>query len=484
MQNASLSPDRITRLLRAGFALLILVYFAHFAGPSLGGTLNEDDPMNIYWYWSRGPWQLLRNLPLFFTTYQRPIGGVYFYSLYHFFGLDPFPYHVALVILLLINTFLAYRFGRLVTGSELAGGLTALAAAYHAGMPQLAYQPAFAFDVLCFLFYMLALTYYLSIRSRGLLLGKRQCAAFLLLYVCALDSKEMAVSLPVVVLLWELIQHPPSRLWGKTAFRWLAHEGLPALGGGLLTLVFILGKSFGADALVRMPAYRPAFTWQRYWESTVRFVNEIFYAAGAAPFFNAGRVALLAAAILWAAWRFRSRRVLWLWCFVWVTPLPITFVPGRGGGCLYIPLAGWAALCAMAFAAICRAASRAKALRWLPQRAAVSIVLLAGVALFWAKTERQHAIVFPGVLRPAEMTRSAIEQVRSLQPRIRPGSKVYVLQSPFPGWDMKFIMELVWRDRSVDVMLADKTPLPPSEIERMDYVFSFEDGKLVRLKGA
>jgi hypothetical protein len=110
------------------------------------------------------------------------MGGVYFASLYHFFGVDPFPCHVVTTALLLLNTFLAYRFGRQITGSQLIGGLTALATTYHARMAQTVYLPTFVFDVLCFTFYFLALTYYLSIRARGVLPTWRQTIAFLLVW--------------------------------------------------------------------------------------------------------------------------------------------------------------------------------------------------------------------------------------------------------------------------------------------------------------
>jgi hypothetical protein len=33
------------------------------------------------------------------------MGGVYFYSLYELFGLNPYPYHVVITLLLLVNVF-------------------------------------------------------------------------------------------------------------------------------------------------------------------------------------------------------------------------------------------------------------------------------------------------------------------------------------------------------------------------------------------
>ncbi len=64
-----------------------------------------------------------------------------------------------------------------------------------------------------------------------------------------------------------------------------------------------------------------------------------------------------------------------------------------------------------------------------------------------------------------------------------PGSRIYVVRGPFRDWDMKFIFELVYHDRTVNAWLGEKVPLPPEEIRKMDYVVTWEDAKLVRLRG-
>jgi hypothetical protein len=439
--------------------------------------------MNIHSFWIRGPVELAKNLVLFYTTYGRSMGGVYFSLLYRFFGLNPLPYHVVLTALLLLNTWLAYRFGRLIAGSALTGGLVSLAVAYHAEMLHLFYLPAFVFDVLCFTFYFSALNYYVARRGSGIRLTKKQIAVFLTLYVGALDSKEMAITLPAVVLLYEAIWHAPAGVSPDNAARWLKREALPGLAAGVMTLIYVLGKTYGSDSLVKMVAYRPVFSWSRYWESTTRFVNTIFYQPIQSPFFDPPRVVLLAAVLLFVAWRAKQRRLLFAWFFLWIAPLPITFVPGRGGACLYIPLAGWAAMVASIFVSLARVAARSALLRWIPERAALGALVGIGIALFWANTERRGGNVPPGILKPAALTWSVADQIRAVQPAVKPGSRIYVAHDPFGTWDMKFIMELVYHDRSVNVWLGEQVPLPPADINRMDYVFTFEDGRLKRLKG-
>ncbi len=482
--HASGAAIRGAGLLRAGFALTVLAYFVHFAGPSLSGRFNADDPMNLYYYWSRGPWKLMLNLPLFFTTYQRPMGGVYFATLYGLFGLNPLPYHIVIVALLLVNTYLAYRFGRLITGSELCGGLAALMTAYHAEMAQTVYLPAFIFDVLCFTFYFLALNYYLAIRMRGERLTRKQVVVFVVLFIAALDSKEMAVTLPVIVLLYEAIWRRPSRLRAPDIVAWLRRDGLPALIAGGITAVFILGKRLGPRSVADLESYRQTFTLDRYWESTTRFVNTIFYQPIAGGFFTSGRVLLLAAILLYVAWRRKDKHLILMWLFVWITPLPITFVAGRGGALLSIPAVGWAVIIATFFLSLCGAAARLFARLRVPAPAATAIVVILGVAALWSWTESRNWDTYRGMQDGTELTWNVIQQVRSVQPAVRSGSKVYVANDVFEGWDTKFIMELVWGDRTVNVWLASQSKLSREEIEGMDYIFTFENGKLKRVKGA
>ena len=69
--------------------------------------------------------------------------------------------------------------------------VAAFVVAYHPNMAQAVFLPSFVYDVLCFTFYFLAIDYYLSIRASGRPLRAGQIAGFLLLYVGALESKDL-----------------------------------------------------------------------------------------------------------------------------------------------------------------------------------------------------------------------------------------------------------------------------------------------------
>jgi hypothetical protein len=467
---------------RAVGAMIIATYYWMFVSQGLAARFAADDMMAIHTYWSPGPGLLLRGLLLFFSTYIRPMGGVYYSVLFHFFGLNPFPYHVTIMVVILLNTCLAYRLVRQISGSELAAFFAAFVVTYHSQMAQAVFMNSFIFDVLCFFFWVLALSFYVSIRTTGAQLRRWQMLAFLLLYITALNSKEMAVSLPVMVLLYELLWHRPARWNPPSLLRWARSEALPALVGGLLTAIYILGKTLGAGSLANTPEYQSQYTWSRYMDSTTTFVNTLTYGPPHDGFFTPAMVLMLLVAVLAFAVLSREKYLVWTFCLILITPLPITFIPDRGGICLYIPLLGWAMLAAAAILGVANILARLPLVCMVPRDALRAAAVLLGIAAIWRTVALQNSYIAPAELREGDLTWSVIHQVHEVQPTVPPGSKLYFTNDVFAYSDTKFIAELTYRDHSVTAWLDHPTPLSPDEIAGMDYVFTFENGRLKRVK--
>jgi hypothetical protein len=123
---------------------------------------------------------------------------------------------------------MVYHLARLLASSRSVAFLGVLAFCYHAQLANLVFSGSFIYDALCGFFYFAALTYYIHIREKGLLLRPTQCVGFLALYICALNVKEMAVTLPVVILIYELLKYP-HELERPRFFRWILYDALPAL---------------------------------------------------------------------------------------------------------------------------------------------------------------------------------------------------------------------------------------------------------------
>ncbi len=212
--------------------IAIVAYFLHFALPSLAGGFNEDEMTNMYVYWFSGAFKSLWANICFWTASGRPGGALYYLPLYHFFSLNPQPYRIVQVSILTVSIPIVYYLARLLASSRSVAFLAVLALCYHAKLANLVFIGSFIYDVLCGFFYFAALTYYIHIREKGLPLRPMQWVGFLALYACALNFKEMAVTLPVIVLVYELLKyyHEPER---QKFFRWIVHDASPALAAGL-----------------------------------------------------------------------------------------------------------------------------------------------------------------------------------------------------------------------------------------------------------
>ena len=461
-------------------ALIVFFYFCYFLLPSLSSRFRNDDAYNIYYFWSRGTGALIKGLLLFFTTYYRPMGGVYFYSLYEIFGLNPLPYHIVIVLLLFINVVLVYRCAALISGSKIIGGLCAVLMTYHARMAVLAYAPAFVFDVLCFTFYFAALFYYLRIRSGGRRLKARQISIFLLLYIAALESKEMAVSLPIMIMAYAILWHAPDRSV-KSVLNWLRTNAFPGLISGFVTACFIIGKSIGPEALSINPAYQVTITFKRFLDSNVRYMKDLFY-LNPDHWFNAIWLILLWAILTYAAFSRHSKPLAFSTIMTVTAVLPIAFIPDRGGAMLYIPSFGWALLLAVFIKSICGLLSRIMSFRNFNTNLVKALPLLFAVFFIWHITDFQNKKEAYGLSLLGREFWMVKEQLETLLPNVKPGTQIAFYNNIFRGWDAKFIAELLYKDRTVTARLNDKAPLSPSEFNKMDYVLAFEQEKLVILK--
>jgi hypothetical protein len=480
------SPPRTHRWRKPACAGLLAAYFFLVSWDSLKAPFASDDMMNIWGYWHPSPWQLLVSELTLWHGYSRPMGGLFYVPIYLAFGLNPAPYHAVLLVLLLAGAYLMYRFARVLGCAELPAAVVALIACYHGGLNNLYYDTSFVFDALCGLFYFAALVYYARIRSSGSLLSRGQVAVFLGLYLCALNSKEMAVTMPVVLLAYEWLYHAPPPWPWKALTKWLRGPGIVLCWSALFSLVSIYGMRFGPDRLMESSLYRPVFSRHRIVEFQGRYLGDMFYHL---PRFGWLATLLIWLAVTYLVWR-RKRPVLrFCWFYMLLTPLPIEFLDGRDRACLYVCLAGWAVLAATLFTDWLPSATRVVAAEPLFRRlepmrvrgmlAVAGMVLLALGSWRFKQTETPLAIQSLG-----GHTTEVLAEFRKMNPGVRPGATVVFLDDPWPEevFDMEFIAELWFRDRRTRVFLNRRNHLSPEQIATADAVFTWRDGKLIRAR--
>ncbi len=465
---------------RAALIVFLAVYFAYFSRNALTVHFAPDDMMNMDSYWRMRPLQLLLAQVMPWRPFYRPLGGLFYRCLFAGFGLNPAPYHVVLLLILFVNVCLCYSLAVVAGGGEIAAALAAIAVCYHAGINNLYYNTAFTYDALCCCFYLAALVLYLRVRQQGRVPGAGVAAAVLLLYLCALNSKEMAVTLPAMLLAYEWLYHR-SRLGVR---EWLRGAGrLPLLAAGV-TLVYCYGRVAGAGGLMHNAAYRPVLSWHQVVDFQIRSWTELLIRPSRLEFWD---VVAIWVVLSYLAWR-RDRPVLRLcWWLLVIAPLPIEVLQGRGGACLAIPFVGLAIFASVVFADLCRAAAGFFAgepgFRWLGSTALFAAALGLGAAEWaWFNADLQQRYVRNSMAQLGQPTWDVIQQLRALHPKVSRNAEIVFLHDPFDGFDMEFIAELWFRDHSLIVRVPSKVPVSPEDFARAERVFDFRDGKLVQLR--
>jgi hypothetical protein len=316
---------------------VLIVYFLHFALPALRTGFRADEMMNLWTYWRAGALKsLLANLA-FWTTSYRPGGALYYLPIYHLFGLDPFPFRIVQISILAVSIPMVYYLSRCLASSRSVAFLAVFALGYHPRLANLVFVGAFIYDVLCGFFYFAALTYYVHVREREACLRPLQLAGFLSLYVCALNCKEMAVTLPVIVLIYELLKFPRWADW-KAFFRWSWFVAGPSLIAGLLTAIYIYGKTHGSHSLIRNDSYRPKVSWHHFITSNAKFVGDLLYSQNAIT--PVTLLALWAVVFIYAFLR-RDRALRLMAFWIVIVPLPPGIYSPDPGRSMSLPFAVW-----------------------------------------------------------------------------------------------------------------------------------------------
>ncbi|HXJ44619.1 MAG TPA: hypothetical protein VNH18_35355, partial [Bryobacteraceae bacterium] len=329
MQARVVAPEQSrARGVALAAAVVVLGYYFFFTWKSLSLYFDQDDMMNLYLAWSKPLPDLLRANVLYWTDPLRPLGALFYRGVFAVAGFNPLPFRVACMALGLLNLALCCWFVKLVTGSGRVMALAAMVFAFHTRLMEVWFRTAVIYDLICFTFFYAAACLYISVRQKGEWPGRGRTIAICLCFIAALDAKEVAVALPLVLIAWELV---------FAKFRW-RNFALP-VGLGLLAIPYAVTKAFGPNAITANPYYKPEYTLARFTETWGTFLGFLFVQ----PEPLQGRVVfvLLFVPLLIAA-AVRSRKLLFAWALLFIATLPMSFLPYRGGFVLYISYAGWA----------------------------------------------------------------------------------------------------------------------------------------------
>ena len=371
---------------------------------------------------------------------------------------------------------------QVLTHKREVGVLACLIGAYHAHLADLYYSTGTAYDLLCYLFTFLALVIYMRIRESGRYPTWRQNGVLLILYLCALGSKEMAVALPLYVTIYEWLYQGEIRHPWLHLRKWLVHGAQFLWISTAITVLYVVLKLTGPHSMTANPAYTPHISMHVFMAGWRHYLNDLFYGAIT---FNSVKTVMLWAMLIGLAMLARRRELIFAWCIIVMGALPFIFIAPRGFFVVYLTLPGW-----YLYAGTSLVMMRDWLLQSLPRWAKgfevrpEQLLLFVAVAALLAPLHRREKLIGNGWPIVAEahvrgQVRPVIEQL-ALQNRSLPrGARVLFLSDPYPTdeWILTFMFRLYYRDKEIRVDRAKVWPeLAKAEVRaQYDRVFVLND---------
>ena len=464
----------IGRLAAVAAMVSTVIYFLGLTHPSLHVYFSPDDLMNLYraWFWPLGALAKANFLFFMNSPFGRPMGALWYRAIFCFAGFNPFWFHAVYLAILIVNILLTYALAYRLSGQHTVAAITALLFSYTPRMASVYFDTGFIYDVLCYCFYASALLLYVSVRGRNCLLKGWHFTTIFGLYVCALNSKEMAVTFPLFLCIYEWLYHPPASWRRGGLWVWARCQGMAA-SAAAVTLVFAMGRGSGPDSVLHHSAYRPLFTWGRFMETSRHFFKD-------AP---AWQVLLLWGALFLAAWLAKSRGLRFAALFLFLSPIPVAFIAPREAAQYYICWFGWC----LYFATVCAGLARhltPGAWRdhyWLATiRSAALLATLVFVCYPQYKREGWGSVIGVSILGP--QNRDCVEQLHLVEPHLTSNSRILFLNDPVPAdwYNLLFMVRLSYRDRS---LVVDRVKQPPTAPENSyDHIFDYREGRFFEVK--
>lgn len=462
-----------TRAKSAAGALFLTVWFLGHSWRGLFVDFTEDDLMNMYLAWRIPPWKLaLANLTPFTAVY-RPFGSLFYHTMYTVAGLHALPFRIFAYAVMLFNIWLVYRLALLLTESSWTGLLCALIFSYHQRLFALFVNGGTIYDLLSLTFFLLAFGDYVSARRRfGNLTGWR-LLGFCALYTLALNSKEMAASLPAILLIYELVYHPDSL---KAGFRWLYDRRAVWIAGAMTAIAFRIRIGRGSSFFV-VHDYDLHLTAAQYFSTTTPLVSQLFFlhenTLGAAE-----AIAIFAAALALGL-ALRDRALLLGAAIAILTPLPVNFITYRGFFVMYLPLVGWA----LFFSVLLMRFAKLVPLK-IPRNAALFLTVALSLFMIEAN-DRTWRFDFP---RPDEARIHRLRKDTAIlhESSPKPHRVLFLKQALDPdGYVPLYVVRLLFRDPEIVVDVAGSSRAPhPLRPEIYDLIVDFCQGRYVKAGSA
>jgi len=465
------------RILYPLTAAIILGYFLYFVWPSLRMYFDSDDMYALYFAWSK-PWRQVIHENLFFWQGGfRPLGAFFYRGIFAAVGYNPLPFRIAELSFCLVDTAICFWIVKEISESLRVAAVATLLFAFHCRMIEVWYRTTIIFDVLCFLFVWLAAGIYIQGRKGGRKLSVGRGGVILVLYFFAMDSKEMAVVLPLLLLSYELLFNPV-RLKELIRSRPLALIAIM----GVMTVAYMYGKLFGPNAMSANEFYTPEYSFARFKHNWSAYIADLLVLKKDP---HGWLTLTILGALLLGALLARSRKLIFAWIVLFFGLLPVIFTPLRSGYVMYISYVGW-----VLYAGVILIRLEDLVTRSHPQyRTALACVIFVLVGWRVGKIH-EHSVRTEDrqwLYDSPHMIRGMVEQLPAMHPSFPRGARILFQEDGFTTgeWTPMFVMRLLYDDRdlivdrikSATVKPADWVQYTSPDHTHYDYVFTWENGR-------
>lgn len=405
----------------------------------------------------------------------RLVGTLYYFICHKLFGFNPKAFHLVSLSIHIINTVLVFLIARKITKNDVVALISGLIFASHFALAWDVMWAGAIFDLTAGLFFFGTFLLYLYRDNNRFFNIFHICS--LISFIFAVRSKEMTITLPAILFLYEITNSFSTKreikknLWQLLDI--LKKQSLYYVIG----LIYILLTFKGSTDLPKEGPYAFKFDINTFLSGAKYFLNLLLLKP---PFFNNIFFYTVLTVPIIASFVLKNRHLIFGFFYLWVTLLPVIFCPDRRYEFyLYIPILGFLFFVSNFVNLIANFLSNAvKNYRTIIKVTIVFGFLIAygyfnypqlNFTQFWIKTEARNF-------------ERCINQLKNLHPTLSKGSHLYFVGPPLTFAWFKHLVNISYNDPSLETFFINDIEVFGQGImnEKTNlYVFNYTKRKLI-----
>lgn len=371
--------------------------------------------------------------------WARPLGRLYYFICYRLFGVNPWAFHLVSLSIHLVNAVLVFLIARKISRSDAIAFVSGLIFASHFALVNEVMWAAAIFDSVTGLCFFIAFLLYLYRDDTHPLSPYHICS--LIAFIFAMRTKEMAITLPAVLLLYEITNFTFTKreikknLWQLVAI--LKKQG----SYYVITLIYIILTFKGSTSLPAEGPYAFRFNMPTFLEGARFYLNSLLLKPS---FFTNNIFYIVMVGSLIISFVLKDRHLIFGFFHTWISLLPVIFLAHhRDDMYLYIPIFGFSFFVANATNRIADLFCKLRTRHSIVIRITVVTFFLISYGYF----NYPRLIFAQNWLRiEARIFERCINQLKSLHPMLPHGAHLYFIGVTPRFGEFPFLVKVSYDD--------------------------------------